>query len=693
MLFRMINSVADGKIITIALFMTIAVLLSIMPALASDGLTPEQVAELKWINSAAIAPSGNRIAYCLHVPRNPFTDGNGKGFSELHVCDLNGTSRPYVTGDVSIGSIAFTPDGENISYLAKRDDDAFKSLYLIPVDGGESRKIIEVGADISGYVWAPDSRWVAFLACEKLTDDIENLRDLGFTQEIYEEDWRPVRVWLYDTESPDTPPRLLDLPGSASSLHWSPDGAYLLLALAPTPLIDDRYMARKITLVDAATGEIVRTYPNEGKIGAMAFSPDGSRFAAITAVDINDPKEGQLVLGSVANTDLRQLVASDDRHVRRVGWLDDETIVYLYDLGTEAGISAVPAEGGAPIKLLPPSSPVFQDMYVSVNGATAALIGSAFDHPWELFALNTDTRIVSRLTDVNPWLADIAFAKQEVIDFKAKDGLALQGILIHPLEEVKGQGYPLIMVVHGGPEAHDKNGWLTSYAWPGQVAAARGFAVFYPNYRGSTGRGLKFSKMGQEDYAGKEFTDLVDAKKHLVKMGLVNDKKVGITGRSYGGYATAWAATKLTKEFAAGVMGAGVSDLISKFGTTDIPNEMYLVHARQWPWDNWDWFMDRSPIHHAEKSRTPLLILHGKEDTRVHTSQALEMYRYLKTVDNVPVRLVLYPGEKHGTSNAAARYDANLRLMRWMEYYLKGPGGEPPTYELDYSPLNPTGAH
>ena len=211
--------------------------------------------------------------------------------------------------------------------------------------------------------------------------------------------------------------------------------------------------------------------------------------------------------------------------------------------------------------------------------------------------------------------------------------------------------------------------------------------VFYPNYRGSTGRGVEFSKMGQGGYAEGEFNDLVDAIDHLVQSGLVDRDRVGVTGGSYGGYASAWCATALTEHFAASVMGVGISDLISKFGTTDIPIEMYMVHARSWPWDRWQWFLEQSPIYHAEKARTPILIMHGEDDTRVHTSQSMELYRYLKSVGKAPVRLVLYPGEGHGNRKAAARYDYSLRQLRWLEHYLIGPGGDPPDYETSYDKL------
>ena len=130
-------------------------------------------------------------------------------------------------------------------------------------------------------------------------------------------------------------------------------------------------------------------------------------------------------------------------------------------------------------------------------------------------------------------------------------------------------------------------------------------------------------------------------------------------------------------------MFVGISNQVSKFGTGDIPQEMFLVHSRAWPWDDWQAMLEVSPIFHAGQSQTPTLILHGEEDTRVDPGQSYELYNALNIRTDVPVRLVLYPGEGHGNRNAAARYDYNIRLMRWMDHYLTGPGGEPPEPRIE----------
>ena len=148
--------------------------------------------------------------------------------------------------------------------------------------------------------------------------------------------------------------------------------------------------------------------------------------------------------------------------------------------------------------------------------------------------------------------------------------------------------------------------------------------------------------------------------------------RTGITGGSYGGYASAWGATAQSQEYAAAVMFVGISDQISKFGTTDIPQEMYNVHARKWPWEDWQGMLEVSPIYHVDKAETPILIMHGAQDTRVAPSQSYELYRHIKVrKPETPVRLVLFPGEGHGNQRAASRYDYNKRMMRWFDTYLK----------------------
>lgn len=654
-----------------------------LPASAQRTMTSVDVARLQSVKEAVISPDGSMVAYVLTVPRVPFAEDSGAAWGELHVIDRDGNSRPFVTGDETVQSLDWTPDGKSITFLAKREGDESSSLYRIAVSGGEAVKIIEHDTKITEYSLSPDGRRLVFVAPDEEPEDVGELEEKGFNPVVYEEEDLFNRMWLYDLESRDQPTQL-EIDGHVSRIQWSPSGDRIVFALAPTPLIDDEYMERRIRVWSLEDEQIIAAIENPGKLGEMAVSPDGKWIAAIAAEDITDPREGRLVVAPVGGGELRDLLPGLEGLVQRIAWLDADTIVYVLDEGVVTHVERIDADGRNRRRLIPADRVAFESLSVSSRGDRLALVASSPTHPAEVFAASGRNWTLSRLTDNNPWLDQVRLAPQEVVRFEARDGLEIEGILIRPLDQQQGRRYPLIMAVHGGPESHHHNGWLTSYSYPGQVGAAKGYAVFYTNYRGSTGRGVAFSKLSQADPAGKEFDDIIDAVDHLIEIGLADRDKVGITGGSYGGYASAWGATYYSERYAAAVMNVGISDKISKIGTSDIPNELYQVHERRWPWEDWDLLRERSPIFHVEKARTPLLILHGEDDTRVHPSQSLMLYRYLKILNQAPVRLVLYPGEGHGNRKSAARLDYNLRMLQWFDHYLKGPGGEPPPKDPVY---------
>lgn len=667
--------------VALALALALAVAVT---ALAQETFTPHHVARIRSVVAVAASPDGTELAYVLAVPRIPFEHDDGPSWTELHVVRPDGQSRPYVAGPVNVANVRWTPDGRGLAFLARRAGDETRALYIVPRDGGEAQRVLAHGADIASFEFSPDGRQVAFVAREPAPRERQDLARRGFTQEVYEESVPALRVWVASIDGMRAgTPRLVDLPGSASVLAWHPKGTHLLVLYAPTPLVDDDLMMRRVHIIDPAAGTLVRRIDNPGKIGQVGWSPDGRLIAMVSAADIHDPSEGRLMVVPAEGGALRDLLPDYEAHVRAFAWKDASTLVYMSDEGVWSVVGEVRADGTGRRVILPAGGPILTALDRTRTDALA-LVAHTPAHPPEVYLLEAGQKAPRRLTDSNPWLAGVRLARQEVIRFKARDGLDLEGILVRPLDEQPGQRYPLILTVHGGPEARDANGWVTTYANAGQLGAAQGFAVFYPNYRGSTGRGVKFSQLGQADAAGKEFDDLVDAVDHLVNMGLVDRNRVGITGGSYGGFASAWGATYYSERFAAAVMFVGLSNGVSRVGTTDIPNEEYYVHARGRPWDDWQKTLERSPIYHAGKSRTPTLILHGTADPRVHPSQSLEMYRHLKLRGQAPVRLVWYPGEGHGNARAASRFDYNLRLMQWMTHYLKGPGGAPPPYEIDY---------
>ena len=651
-------------------------------AVMAKGMELDDLYRIQQVTQVAISPDGEHVAYLKQVQRNPYEDENGPAWSELHVARGADDSRAFITGKVNISAIDWLPDGSAISFLARRDGDDSRALYTIPLDGGEARRVYQHDSGIRSYSWHPDGKRFAFLGTEPRSEQRRSLDERGFNAVVHEEGLNPVRVWIGERDSGNDA-EMLDLDGSASELHWSPEGDRLAMMIAPTPLIDDHMMARKPQVVDAENGDVLVSFQTEGKLGSLAWSPDGRHLAWVGSADLHDPREGRLVVGNVSSGEIRTIRGESYLgHVQSMDWLDEDTLVWLGHRGTWSELERVGIDGRGREVLIGREQPILRNMSLAANGETLAFAADRPEHPRELHVLKNGE--LKRWTDSNPWLAERELARQEVVTHEARDGLDLEGILIRPLQENRRGGHPLIMVIHGGPEAHISNGWNTNYSNPGQVAAARGYAVFYPNYRGSTARGVEFSKLGQADAAGAEFDDIVDAKEHLVETGLVNSDKVGITGGSYGGYASAWGATAQTEHFAASVMFVGISNTISKFGTSDIPQELMLVHSRKWPWDDWQFALERSPIYHAEKSRTPILIMHGEADTRVHVSQSMELFRTLKVQGNTPVRMVTFPGEGHGNRNATSQRDYAMRLMRWMDHFIRDGADTLPAAELDH---------
>ena len=674
----------------------------------SAGLGFEQLAALRAADEIAVSPDGELVAYTLDVPRIPGQDEDGSGWSELWLVatsvegdDPHG-ARPFVHGHVNVSDISFSPDGTLVYYLATREGDDHDALWAVPVTGGESRRMLTHDTAISSYEVSPDGSRVVLRATDPKPEVDEKAADKGYDAEVFEETWRHAALWVADlpafvphvptpgteadeSDSEASAPRRIDIEGTASAAHWSADGTRLLTAVQPRNLIDDRYMKRKVQLFDAVSGERVAAWDNPGKLGSYRLSPDGRHVAMVSAADPNDSSEGRLLVGSVDEDGaLRDLMPDFQAHVKDVRWQDDETLIWTANTGSETTLGTVSLGGETKTHFVsgPPGGAPIVTGFDAV-GCTVAMVGETPTHPEEIFVYRPceSESTPHRVTDSNPWLADVELAKQDVITWTASDGLELEGILIHPQGGVPEGGAPLLLMVHGGPEANDRNGWVTNYSRPGQLAAAAGFAVLYPNYRGSTGRGVEFAKTSQGDAAGKEFQDLVESVDHLVAEGIADKDRVGITGGSYGGYATAWCSTFYSDRFRAGAMFVGISNKLSKGFTTDIPVEDKMVHTLFDPWTKWQFGLERSPLYHAGKSTTALLIAGGDADTRVHPSQSLQLYRAFKLQDKT-VRYVRYPGEPHGNRRAASRDDYVRRVMRWMIHFVRDGGSELPDRTL-----------
>ncbi len=663
-------------------FWILILVLAAGSAQAQDVLTERNIFDVSRVLEAKVAPDGRHVAYTVMVPR-PFTDEPGSDYRELHVLNRStGESRVYVGGKNLMYALDWMPDSRTITFMARMPDATGTQVYGIPVDGGQAMPLTTCPTGVRGYTLHPQGTAIAYMATEPSDGNAHALAARGFNAEIYEEGQPDRNIYIQDLGTGDV--KRMTEGVSVFSITWSPNGNYIAAAVAPENLVDHSYMFKRIHLLDVTSGTLTKLVDNPGKLGTMAWSPDSRKLAFISAVAVWDSKEGSIFVADVPQSkpfsQLRNYSKDFEGTVTDIAWTDASTLLFAAEEGVDITLREQPLDAPASSIMIRPGSMVFRGF--SYASGVTAMAASTSQHPSELYTFVQGR--IERETTSNPWLSRIRLARQEAFNYKADDGLGITSVLIYPLDYEKGKRYPLIVDIHGGPESCYHNGWVSSYGNWGQVAAARGYFVFMPNYRASTGRGVAFAKEGLGDLAGKEFTDVLDGIDELVDMGLVDSKRVGIGGGSYGGYFSAWAATKHSKRFAASCVFVGVSNQISKRNTTDIPYEDYYVHWGMWTYEDFEKVWDRSPVKWAKGSTTPTLILHGKEDPRVHPSQSLELYRSLKVHGKAPVRLVWYPGEGHGNRRNPARLDFIMRTMDWFDHYLQdGSSGMPPA-ELSY---------
>ena len=644
-----------------------ALVLPATSAYAQQVMTPEDVARIENTGTVAVSPDGQDIAYTrVHYPDVTQGEDNGGARQQLMIAEGPMDVSAYLPEDMRVSSIDFTPDGEMITFLWT-DGDGDRSVYGIPVGGGTYRQLATVAdAGVSAYGFSPDGSMVYMLVNDAGDDRRDAEQAAGFNSVVYEEEQRFNRLFVARMgEEADPAPRQITVPGYVDSFEIAPSGQWAMITSAPTPLIDDSYTSRRAHILNLADGSLV-TVETPGKVGDIEISPDGRQLSMIAGVDENDPADTTLHLVDTGTGEYRALNAGAAEAAVDAEWMSDGRLASIIHVGAQSRLRFY-SDDGEMLREVDPDGLILTSL--EQGGNRLAVEAHSPEHPNELFLY--DSGRFTRWTNHNPWLANIAMGEQRAYTYTARDGQEIEGVLIEPVGGVPAGGAPLILDVHGGPEAHESNGWVTNYSGPGQVAAGQGYAVFLPNYRGSTGYGTAFSKQHSGNYTDPEFVDLVDAKYALVEEGIADADRVGVTGGSYGGYATGWSSTFHSEEFAAGVMFVGISNQISKVGTGDIPMEMYLVHALEWPWEDWDRWLRISPIYYADRADTPLLIMHGEEDPRVNPSQSLELYRNIRIRrPDTPLRLVTYPGEGHGNAMAAARYDYNLRMMRWFDTYL-----------------------
>lgn len=651
-------------------------LLGPQPVFSAIPFTADEALSFQRVSGAAIHPNGEWAAYTVSVPRAA-ADEAGGAWNELWVVSTKtGSPKPFVTGKVNVSALQWSPDGLCVSFLMARGDKAKTQVWMIPLAGGEAIQVTNSETGVASYRWNPRGGRIAYVATASTSKREKELDKKGYGFTFYEENLRDRNLYLLavGAEGRSGDAEQLTKECSIWAFEWSPDGTTIAAGVSPKNLVDQQYMFQKIHLIDVATKERRQLTDNPGKLGNFAWSPDGRRIAYNAAKERKDHAESQVYVVDAAGGEAKNLTEPGFRgHVDWVGWKDKGTVLYRAGEGAYPTLSTVNAAGGARTVVLDARSAgvIFDSPSYTKDFKSFVFTGSAPDVPGDLYFWSAGSKTLKRLTTLNPWVAERALGKQEVIRYPARDGVEIEGILVYPVDYAPGARYPLVVLVHGGPESHYSNGWVTRYSEPVQTLAGKGYAVFLPNYRSSTGYGLDFALAGYNDAGGKEFDDIADGIDYLVSAGIADRDRVGLGGGSYGGYAAAWFASYYTKKVKAVCMFVGISDLTSKRLTTDIPYEELYVHSGKPIEDMWQQSLERSPVYWAHQSATAVLILGGAADPRVHPSQSIEFYRILKMNGHPAVRLVQYPGEGHGNAKQPGRIDACYRQLDWYDWYVR----------------------
>jgi dipeptidyl aminopeptidase/acylaminoacyl peptidase len=661
-------------------------------AAVADVVTPEDVLGTRYATSAVISPDGKWIAHTVWAPR-PIDDKPGARYVELHVVNVStGESRPFVSGKVNVSTLRWSPGGDKITFKMKRGKDAKTQVWAIPIDGGEATALTHAKENVIAYRWHPSGDRIFYTATEPKTKRQKTLDKKGYGFKFYEEDLRHRTLYFENVEDDGDEAEALTSDVTIWGFVFSPDGEWIAAGASNRNLIDENYAFQRVYLIDVTSGEMTEFSDNPGKLGNYEFSPDGSRIAYTAGLTQNDHAVSQVFVKPVGGGDAVNLTEPDFKgHVHWCAWKDKNTVLYRASEGVWMTLNTVKATGGD------------RDVIFSGEKAGISINNPTFSHDRKHFAFTGTSPEIprdvfywkgkgepQRLTELNPWVADRDLGRVEIYRHAARDGYEVEGLLYYPVGYDPSKTYPLMVAVHGGPESHHSWSWRTYYSRPVQVLTGEGYLVYLPNYRASTGYGLEHTKWHLGDAAGVEFDDIADGIKNLVDAGLADPERVGLGGGSYGGYAANWFATYYTDMVKAVVSFVGISNLLSKRSTTDIPYEELYVHSKDMLEEMWDKSLERSPIYYAHQSKTATLIIGGASDTRVHPSQSIEIYRRMKMNGHPAVRLVQYPGEGHGNRKIPGRRDVLYRSVQWYNWFVRDlkplDGGMP---DVDISDLYP----
>jgi len=625
--------------------------------------SPALSMKLKTISGVIPSPDGKSVIW-LETQAVIETE-KSEMLTHVHFARIDGSGRRQLTqGEKSANAAEWAPDGNSIFFASDRSGK--RNFYRLPIAGGEAEKLTDWKGNLGSYKVSPDGKHLAFTAAEE-DKDLEKRRKEKLDFRVVGA--KPPRqgLWLLELKAGATPKAVLTGDFHVSAFDWSPDGKHLAVDRRSSSEPNESSSADVIE-VEVATGA-VKTVAATGKYESEpVYSPDGRYIAMQRRQNRSSHDAERVTLYARATGELRDLAATPNDNPSVAGWAPDSKSLLVFEpKGTRSAIYRLPVDG--PLQNLYSSKAgVMAGVRLNDAGTHVGFPAQSLDQPVEAFVMALGGSPV-QVSAANTGLALPPVAKSEVITWKGKDGLPIEGILTYPANHKPGTKAPLILNIHGGPSGVFSESFIGSGGlYPIATFAAKGFAVLRPNPRGSTAYGAAFRNRVDQDWGGLDYQDIQLGVDQVIAMGVADANRMCVMGWSYGGYMTAWTVTQ-TSRFQCAAIGAGITNHVSMYGTQDIP-AVYEDYFGGPPWEKLEVYQKSSPMNFIQNVKTPTLILHGENDPRVPPTQGYEFRRALER-RNVPVKMIVYPRTLHGPNEPKFTQNIMEQHLSWAENYLK----------------------
>ncbi|HWZ57737.1 MAG TPA: S9 family peptidase [Gemmatimonadaceae bacterium] len=643
-------------------------------------MTFDDILGLRSLGAVEIAPDGKSIVYAVNSWEHADVPVRR---SHLWLVS-GGAPRQLTFGERGESSPKWSPDGRTVAFLSARgasEEGQKPQIWLLPVDGGEARQLTHAPGGAEGFAWSPDGSQVSYLSADSVPQRPHS------DAQVFEQGVRFTHLWVTTVATGQTR-EVAHGPYTLSALaingvpQWSPDGTRIAFVASSTGLLRDlRGTIYVVTVATAAVqpiGPELRSAPVT--LSQPVWSPDGRTLAFPTfpqsdrlqgdSIPLPILGGGSVVLYDVATT--HQRVVRDSALIATIAQLqwtpDGKSLLFTSTDRVYQDVFALDVGSGTFRRLT--DSWIVRSLSVSRDGSRVAFGLETPTASADVYVSDLKFGAPKRMTTLNPQLADVALGETEVITWQSDGGTQVSGILLRPVGYTAGRRYPLLVEEHGGPTGTSLDDFKASVTSPGQVWAGRGWAVLYPNPRGSEGFGERFMRANINDLGGGDYRDVMAGVDDVIRRGVADSSRMAFIGWSYGGYMTAWVVGH-TSRFKAARMGAGMSDLVSMYGTSEISGYIGLFEGGMPSAATLEMYRRQSPLTYADGVTTPLLILHGASDPRVPPGQAIEFYRALRDRGKT-TELVLYPREQHGFTEYYHLLDRMQRDSAWITKYTLG---------------------